>query len=102
MDKKFLSDSELEKRSGWFKVNEPGQDYDVASMECLFCGASMVRRYASGVYLSEPPRRELQWWCRCGVTHCIRFEVIPGSCREKPSWATEWEEANPEVGLSHA
>ncbi len=62
------------------------------SMKCSDCGSNMVRRYEEAIYLSNPPKRKLEWWCKCGMTHDIRFEEIPNS---QPTWEQEWERINP-------
>lgn len=97
-DKKFPSEAAADR---WYGPGDPGPDYDVPSLKCDKCGANMVRRLRSEICLSSPPMRELQWWCKCGVTHCIRYEVIPGYCKKEP-WEREWEEANPGKESSHA
>lgn len=85
-----------------FPFNDPRTDYDVPSLKCFHCGANMVRRRFLDVCLSDPPRRRLEWWCRCGVKRLIRFEEIPGSRYEKPAWEREWEEANRGKEVQHA
>lgn len=86
----------------WYGTGNPAPDRDVPSMKCPDCGANMVRRLAPGICMPDPPQRELQWWCGCGKTLRIRFEVIPGSRREKPAWEREWEEANSKKEFNHA
>ena len=91
-DKQYPPDASL---GEWYGPGNPEPDRDVPSMRCPACGANMVRRLAPGIYLSDPPMRKLEWWCGCGATRRIRFEVIPGSRHEKPAWESEWERANP-------
>lgn len=99
MDRKFPSDMRW---GDWHRGGDPRPDYDVPSMQCPVCDFAMVRRYSSGICPSEPPMRELQWWCGCGKTLRIRFEEIPGSRYEKPAWEREWEEANHGKEMQHA